>query len=774
MRMCVAWATLVMALAVPCGARGDLARAEPAAVGLDARKLAAIEDELLPAIAQKRVPGAVVLVGRHGKVAYARALGLRAVEPKVEAMTLETRFDLASLTKPMATATCVMALVESGRLSLADSVAMRLAEFSGEGWKAITVEHLLRHRSGLIADDPLGDYAAGTEEAWRKIAALRPVRPPGERFVYSDVGFMVLGRIVERVCGRPLDEVFEEVVAGPLGRTTFGFHPASRPAAPELVELTAPTEKFKDDFLRGVVHDPRARALGGVAGHAGLFGSAEDVATFAAMMLAKGESAEGRRVLKAETVRGMTDAGESPFGERRGLGWDMATPYDAPRGAFAPGSYGHTGFTGTSVWIDPETDAFVVLLTSRLHPDGKGTTPNALRRRISTIVREAMTDVSSVHAVRPGIDVLIEQGFGPLRGKRVGLVTNHTGLTRDGRATIDVLHEAADVKLTALFAPEHGIRGDVDREIADGRDGKTGLPVFSLYGEHRRPTAESLKDVDVLVYDIQDIGARFYTYISTLGLVMEAAKERGIPLVVLDRPNPIGGEAIGGPVRDDAFESFIAFHRLPVRHGMTVGELAGMFNVERGLGIELTVIPCEGWRRGDLFDATGLMWVNPSPNMRSLNEALLYPGVALLEGTNLAVGRGTDTPFERIGAPWVVDPRAFASALNDQRIPGARFVPIRFQPKERQYAGVECGGVNIVISDRATFDPIDLGIGLATTLVRMYPQHWRPDGMKAFLADDAAYRAIVAGGDIASVKAVWRDELEAFGRNRRRFLIYDP
>jgi uncharacterized protein YbbC (DUF1343 family) len=304
--------------------------------------------------------------------------------------------------------------------------------------------------------------------------------------------------------------------------------------------------------------------------------------------------------------------------------------------------------------------------------------------------------IAKLHSVQCGIDVLVAERFARLTNLRVGLVTNHTGRTRDGTSTIDALFRAPEVRLVRLFSPEHGIRGEVDAAVADSKDAATGLPIKSLYGKDRKPAASDLDDLDALVYDIQDVGARFYTYITTLGLVLEAAAESGKKVFVLDRPNPIGGIAVSGPVRDQAYASFIAYHALPVRHGMTIGELARLYNDERKLGCSLEVVRCQGWNRSELYDRTGLVWINPSPNMRSLTEAMLYPGVGLLEATNLATGRGTDTPFERVGAPWI-DPIPFAAALNDANIPGARFVPINFTPRERQHAGAKCGGVQIVL-----------------------------------------------------------------------------
>jgi uncharacterized protein YbbC (DUF1343 family) len=351
------------------------------------------------------------------------------------------------------------------------------------------------------------------------------------------------------------------------------------------------------------------------------------------------------------------------------------------------------------------------------------------------------------------------------------LVTNHTGRARDGRSTIDVLFHAPEVKLVRLFSPEHGIRGEVDAAVADSKDEVTGLPIVSLYGKNHRPLPRDLDGLDVLVYDIQDVGARFYTYITTLGLVLEAAKESNKKVVVLDRPNPIGGVAVEGPLRDLEFASFIAYHALPVRHGMTVGELALLYNGERQIGAALDVVRCRGWSREDMYDRTGLVWINPSPNMRSLTEALLYPGVALLEATNLATGRGTDTPFERVGAPWI-EPVRFAAALNQARVPGVRFVPICFTPAQRQFAGQRCGGVQIALSDWESFEPIKLGITMAVTLRSLYPALWQPEGLRRLLANKAAYDDIIAAKPVEAIMARWQGELQEFRRVRSRYLLY--
>ena len=783
---------LTLALATPAPA--SLPEAKPEAVGFDPSRLARVDDAIARAVGEKKVPGAVVLVGRRGKVVLARAVGRRSVEPTDEPMTRDTVFDMASLTKPVATATSVMVLLERGKFRLNDRAVAHLPELKGNGKDSITIEQLLRHRSGLVPDDPIADYAEGPEVAWRKIGELAPQTAPGERFSYSDVGFLVLGRLVEKVSGQSLDEFARATIFDPLGMVDTGFRPVGAPPdKPTPAGRIAPTEREGSRMLRGVVHDPRSRALGGVAGHAGLFGTADDLAIFAQMLLDGGQGPDGKRVLSPLTVRAMTDPGSTPEGQRRGLGWDVETSYSGPRGSlFGPTSFGHTGFTGTSLWVDPETETFVILLTSRLHPDGKGASPGALRAEVATLVASSIVDAPSKPsdrevarlapkaatpkppAIRPvdcGVDVLARRGFRELRGKRVGLVTNHTGRTKGGVSTIDLLFGAPGVELVALYSPEHGIRGAVDTAVPDAKDEKTGLPIFSLYGKARKPTAEALAGVEVLVYDIQDIGARYYTYISTLGLLLEAAKGNHIPVIVLDRPNPINGLAVAGPVRDADFASFIAHHALPVRHGMTVGELARLFNAERSINADLTVIPCEGWQRADTYDRTGLEWVNPSPNMRSLTEAMLYPGVGLLEASNLATGRGTDTPFERLGAPWI-DDRAFAKALNELDLPGVRFVPARFTPGERQYKGQECKGVQILLTGWSTFEPVDLGIGLAVTLRSLYPRQWETAGFLKMLADRDAHEALLAGGDVAAIRSTWENELAEFLKVRAKYLLY--
>lgn len=746
-RMLVAWGWLAMAGVAAAQAPAVVA---PEEAGLAAERLRTIRPLVEAEIAAGNLAGCVVCIGRGGRIAWLEAIGERQAAPTAEPMTVDTIFDLASLTKPVATATAIMQLVDAGRLRLADTVAGHLPAFAAKGKERITVRDLLVHSSGLIADNPLADYAAGPAQALERIMALEPLAPPGERFIYSDVNFILLGELVATLSGRPLAEHVRERICRPLGMADTGFLPAA-----DLRPRIAPTEPRDGTMLRGEVHDPRAWRLGGAAGHAGLFGTAPDLARYSSALLAalradRGGPA-GDAILSPQAVAEMTRPWRVPGGAFRGLGWDKRSGFSSNRSdLYTDAAFGHGGFTGTSLWIDPRLDLFVIFLSSRLHPDGKGLV-NPLAARIGSLAVAALRGPAPAAApprqVLTGLDVLERDGFRQLAGRRVGLITNHTGRSRAGRGTPEVLKEAPGLELVALFSPEHGFAGALDQEnVPDARDPATGLPVRSLYGATRRPTPEMLADLDTLVYDIQDIGCRFYTYVSTMGEAMKAAAAAGRRFVVLDRPNPIGGVDVAGPVLDAGSESFVGWHALPLRHGMTVGELARLFNAELELGLDLLVVPCEGWRRADAFEATGLEWVNPSPNMRSLTQAFLYPGIGLLETTNVSVGRGTDTPFEVLGAPWIDGP-ALAAALAARRIPGVAFVPVSFTPASSTFQGERCGGVNVVITDRAAFEPVRTGLEIAAALRRLHPDSWQVDRYGRLLGSAAVLDAVRAGGD---------------------------
>lgn len=375
---------------------------------------------------------------------------------------------------------------------------------------------------------------------------------------------------------------------------------------------------------------------------------------------------------------------------------------------------------------------------------------------------------------RTGIDVLARDEFALLEKARgVGLVTNHTGRDQNGNLTADLLSGAPNVALRALFGPEHGIRGEHDEHVSDGVDEATGLPVHSLYGARQAPTAEQLAGLDTLVFDVQDVGCRFYTYLSTLGHCLEAAHARGLRFVVCDRPNPINGLAVEGPLADETRLGFTAFHPIPVRHGMTLGEMARLLCVERGWSkVDLVVVKCENWKRADWWDAAGLTWVNPSPNMRSLTQATLYPGVGLLEFTNVSVGRGTDTPFEVLGAPYV-NGRALAATLNARGLPGVRFIPVNFTPRASTFANEPCAGVNLLVTDRSKFAPVRTGLEVALALRALYLEEWQASRYLTLLASRTVMDGLLAGEDYASLTRRFMPDLRAFTQARAAFLLYD-
>ncbi len=764
----------------------------PAALGFSPERLERAAAAVEEAVAKGEIPGAVLLVGRHGGTALRLAFGLRAVEPAPEPMTPDTIFDLASLTKPVVTATLAMQLVEEGRLRLEDRVADRLPGFApGGGDRArVTVEQLLLHRAGFVPDDPLDLYRGSPDAIFARKFERPLAHAPGARFVYSDVGFEVLARLLEHVAGKPLDALARERVLEPLGMRDSGFRRTGA-ASPIPIARIAPTERAEGTMLRGVVHDPRARALGGVAGHAGLFGTADDLSLYCAAMLAGGGP-----ILAPPSVHEMTCARDFGDGDLRALGWDVATAYSGPRGERFPlGSFGHTGFTGTSMWLDPVTKTWVVLLACALHPDGKGKVL-ALRKRVGTLVAEAIDDVPAgvleaasapVRAlldrakdaaprpdVRAGVDVLEAEGFRAVAGMRVALLTNPTGRARDGRSTIDVLGspaaKAAGVVLVRLFAPEHGIRAALDEPVPDAVDERTGLAILSLYGEKKRPAPEDLAGLDAVVVDLQDAGCRAYTYLATMAYVLEEAAKARVAVVVLDRPNPLGGERFEGPVADEAAHAFTSYHRMPVRTGMTIGECARLYSAERGLGVDLRVVPLRGWRRSMLFDETGLPWIPPSPNLRTTAQAALYPGIVLLEFTNVSVGRGTETPFEVVGAPWI-DGAALAARLRARAIPGVAFLAERFTPSASAHAGVECGGVRLFVSDRRALEPVRLGIEIACALRDLHPETWDRSRFGLLLAHAATLRRFEEGATPEALVAGWSEELAAWAERRRRFLL---
>lgn len=773
-------------LLLPCLAVAAVAFAAPSFSGGKA-----IDQAIDQAMKEGRLPGAVVLVGHDGHVVYRKAYGDRSVVPQVETMTTDTVFDCASLTKVIATTTCLMKLYEQGKFRFNDRITDYIPEFQG-GHSPITIRNLATHFSGLRPDVSLTPPWTGYDTGIRLACTTPPAGPPGKEHVYSDINFILLGELVHRLSGQTLADYARQNVFLPLGMKDSMFQP---PAS--LIPRIAPTERPTKDALpwRGVVHDPTARNMGGIAGHAGLFSTADDLAKFAQMLLNGGEL-NGVRILNPLTIQKFTEP-QTPLDQPilRSIGWDIDSPYSSNRGELFPiGSYGHTGFTGTSIWIDPYSKTYVILLANAVHPDMRPSIIG-LRAKVATIAAASVGIASrqvkltgynelvagtglhrtvdrNAHTLT-GLDVLEGQNFAPFQGKRIGLITNQTGLDRQGRRNIDAMR-AAGVNIAALFSPEHGFLGAVDHPgIEDTTDPATGIKVYSLYGKTTRPTPEMLQGLDALVFDIQDVGARFYTYETTMDWAMEAAAKAGIPFYVLDRPNPITGNRVEGPLLDASNTSFVgSFAGLPVRHGMTMGELAQMFDGEKRLGAKLTVIPCQDYERGDWFDATNLPWINPSPNMRSLKAATLYPGLCLLEfAENVSVGRGTDSPFEQIGADFISGPE-LANYLNRQQIPGVRVYPTSFTPTESRFQNVRIEGVRFEITDRSQVDSTRLGLEVAHALQRLYPGKIDWSKSKRLIGSDDTIRRIEAGDDAEDIQDSFRDAVEAFVKMREKYLLY--
>ncbi len=757
---------------------------------------AALRARVERAIAAGELPGAVVVAGvvegaGERRLAF-EVVGQRALEPEAEALDADTLFDLASLTKPLATACAVALLVERGALALDEPVATYLPAFAAAGKGRIRVRDLLLHRGGLAPADGLENYREGPGPALERILAAAPRGEPGASFVYSDLGYIVLGELVRAVDGRDLDAFWRAEFAAPLGLATAGFRPA-----PELAPRCAPTERTTPGgaFLRGVVHDPRARALGGVAGHAGLFATAEEVARWCRMVLGGGVL-DGRRVLARGSVEAMLAPSWLPDGSGgRTLAFDVDTPYASARGSRFPRgrSLGHTGFTGTSLWLDPGSGAYLVILASRLHPSGEGRVLE-LRRDLATLVGEALLGPRGAEirsragetpadagrksaaaeraSVRCGVDVLAAEDFARLRGRRVALLTNRTGVDRSGRRTIDLLHAAEGVELVRILSPEHGLAADQEGAVDHGRDAATGLAVHSLYGATRRPTDGMLADLDAVLFDVQDAGVRIYTYATTLGYLMEECGRRGVRVVVLDRPNPLGGLVVDGPRADPERLAFISYRPIPFVHGLTVGELARLFRGRYGVACELDVVPLEGWSRGMSFADTDLGWIAPSPNLRTPTQAILYSALGLLEAANVSVGRGTPAPFERLGAPWI-DGELLAAALEGAGLPGVRFTPLAFTPDEATFAGERCSGIALTLTDPRAFEGPRTGFTIAWWLERLFADEFEVARLLDRARSFEAWRALRLATDPAALPSVWAADVASFRAERAPFLLYE-
>ncbi|HWB32294.1 MAG TPA: sodium/solute symporter [Acidobacteriaceae bacterium] len=878
----------------------------PSAIVAKGYDFSAVSAAINTAIAQKKLPGAVVVIGHRGRVVFEQAYGVRklAAEPGLdgkpspaEPMTVDTIFDMASLTKCLVTATAVMQLYEQGKIGLDDPVVKYLPEFGVNGKEKVTIRELLTHYSGLPPDvdlkDAWGLTAPDKAEGLRRAMSVKLDSMPGTKFVYSDVNFITLGALVEKLSGETLDVYAQQHIFRPLGMTHTSYLPFAAAcigtqhlgaatlyysgvenricpsdgwSGREWILSTAPTQHDNegtvetnpdfDRLLRGTVHDPTTRRLGGVAGHAGVFSDAHDVSLFARALLDKLLHNTGPFPLKQATLKLMVvpeqpetaEGGATVFTPdgrpvtdgvaQRGFGWDINSAFSRPRGSVfhtvwptsaapvlttAP-SFGHTGFTGTSLWIDPASDSYVVLLANSVHPRGnpaisplRGEVATAAAKALLTPTHRDDAAMNGAPRVLTGIDVLEQTRFKALAelaakhgGRlRIGLLTNQTGLDGEGKRTIDVLRgdaaRAAGVELVRLFSPEHGLFGAKDSEhIGQETDADSGLKVVSLYGPKdadKRSKAQDLADLDAVVVDLQDAGVRFYTYESVVDYFVEAAaceaaRGHALEIVVLDRPALVGGEAVQGPVSDTA-ASYINAMPEPVRNGMTLGELARYMAAERpgacGAGAHVSVVAMQGWRRSEFFDETGLKWVNPSPNLRSMQAALLYPGLGMLDYSNVSVGRGLDpagpvAPFEVFGAgaeaaaktraaePAWFDGKSVAAYLTARKIPGITFAATRFTVAEDgnhyPYAGQTIEGVRMTVTDRKSLNSPELGIEILSALHHLYPAEFKLSLAAKLVANSETMAALERGDDPREIAAGWEKALEEFKARRAKYLLY--
>lgn len=759
-----------------------LTLAAPARAELQATQLESIAPMVEAEIAARHIPGAVVLVGQDTRVVYLRAFGLRVAVPDPEPMTTDTVFDLASLTKVVATTPAVLHLVDQGLLQLDAPVARYWPDFAAQDKGSITVRQLLAHTSGL----PAGIDTRPNEDAaalLQRVAQVTPRTPYTGAPLYSDLNFIVLSELVRRVSGMPFDRYVQQAVLQPLGMRDTAFMPP-----PSWLGRTAPTVGPANEVRRARVHDPLADRLGGVAGNAGLFSTAADLARFCQAVLRDGNGVWSGP-LNTALFTPQTVVTQTP----RTLGWDAQPPLAANRAALPPlGAIGHLGYTGTGIWIDPISHVYVIVLSNRLHPDGRGDA-NPLRIRTVHAVASALEALPPQtiaqhwprlaarvapylpapveQPVKTGIDVLESAHFAPLLGRRIALLTHRAGVDSAGRRTIDVLANAPGVELRALFSPEHGLGGNREGAIADDTDDQTGLPVYSLYGRPSALLEQRLAGLDAVVVDLQDAGVRFYTYASTVVQLLRAAAAQGVAVVVLDRPNPLNGATLQGPLLDDDLRSFTAIWNVPLRHGLTLGEFARLYRAENQLTADLTVVPMQGYRRAMGFEQTGLPWLPPSPNLTGLTAAQLYPGVGMIEGADVSVGRGTDTPFEVVGAPWI-DAQQLTQALQRLPLPGVSFTPTEFEPVASRYAGLLCHGVRITLSNRDTLDTAELGLALAQTLHQLYPDRFKLEPLLGSIGSRATLDALRDGRAPHAIARDWQAALQAFEQRRAPYLLY--
>jgi uncharacterized protein YbbC (DUF1343 family)/CubicO group peptidase (beta-lactamase class C family) len=718
-----------------------------------------LERALKDAVTASKVPGAVAYVGNLDSTFFHGAAGARQIVPKALPAKKDTPYDLASLTKVVATTTSIMLLYEKGDIELDAPVSEYLPI---PAFRKFTIRHCMTHTAGLHPGMPLYKDANSLNEMLQRYSSVELTWTPGSRRRYSDVGFMILGRVVELVGRQPLNLFAKKHIFDPLKMAHTSFNPPK-----EWADTCAATEdcKWRGGVIVGKVHDENAYAVGGVSGHAGLFSTAPDLATFCRAFMS-GE------ILKASTIAKMTKLGQTPFYPWQGLGWKI-DPWTCGSEGFLPSrsAIGHTGWTGTCIWMDLKKGLFSILLANTCHPSRNSHDTKMLRHDFhAAIAREYYPNTSNTHG---GLDRLVWDEFEPVKKKRIAVLANQSSVDQLGRPILDVLALEPTVRVCMAYSPEHGFRGTAEAgEHVNSEAGK--VPIISLYGKQKAPTPEELAKIDLFVADLQDVGVRCYTYMATLFRCLEACADAKKPVLLLDRPNPICGDIVEGPISEMPL-SITCYAPIPTRHAMTPGELALFFqkNMLRGKRLDLTVYELDGWSRNLFFDQCALPWVPTSPNIPTAETALAYAGMCLFEATNLNEGRGTETPFYIVGAPWL-DAAAAVKALRKGEKAGFTITTGLYVPKaipskasDPRYKGKSCKGVFIKIDDPRTARPFELALALLRVINRLHPDKCPIDGsIDTLIGSPEVRKALASGGSVSAIIEHYAPALEQFDKTR--------
>lgn len=717
------------------------------------------------AVKAARVPGAVLYVGDLENEHFLGAYGDRQLIPNRRPAEVDTVYDLASLTKVVCTATAILQLEESGRLNLDDSVDQYLPV---QRMNAITLKHLLTHTAGLVPVERYFESMNAIEEILQDGSNNGMLHPTDYHHAYSDLGYMILGKVVEVVSQMSLDLYCQRHIFGPLEMNRTAFNPPK--SWKENCAATEDDRVWRNRLVHGEVHDENCSAIGGVSGHAGLFSTASDLAKFCRGLLSG-------KLISSDTLAGMVAFGIKPLYPWQALGWQV-DPWLTKKTGFLPSrkAFGHTGWTGTSMWLDAETGLFSVLLSNSCHPDRIDRDNETLRREVYVPIAKEFYSSTNSHS---GLDRLIRENFGRIQGRRIALLTNHAAIDQSGRHILDVLPDCPDLKLVRLFSPEHGIRGQAEAgEKVDGQD--SAVPVTSLYGQQKEPTRDELKGIQLFVIDLQDIGARYYTYMATMKRCIEACAKSRVPILVLDRPNPLGGVILEGPIAQET-ESLVSCSEIPIRHGMTMGELATWF-AQHDLNRykpNITVNYLDSWQPDRWLPECSLPWRAPSPNMPTAETALLYIGTCLFEGTNLNEGRGTDTPFMIFGAPWL-NAAGVLERLKSVDAPGLTLAAEIYTPRSipgkstnPKFLDTECQGIRLTITDPREVRAFRTTLALLIAIRALHSDTLEFNDMFSILAGGPDLRnRIEADESVETIIQAYEEDLATFDNKRPR--LYDP